>query len=85
MTCFIQIIYRYLSSGTLKRRQHHSFVRYEGLRKEYLNQTFNFMPELQVIYEKTSKGQNYEEAQRQITEKENYSQLGKYFNTRFIW
>ena len=84
MICFIQIIYRYLSSGTLKRRQHHSFVRYEGLRKEYLNQTFNFMPELQVIYEKTSKGQNYEEAQRQITEKEDYAQLGNNLNTLFF-
>ena len=34
------------------------------------------MPELQLIYDKNSKGQSYEEAQRQITEKEDYSQLG---------
>ena len=65
-----------MSAGRLTRRQHHSFVRYETLRKEYLNQTFNFMPELQLIYDKNSKGQSYEEAQRQITEKEDYSQLG---------
>ena len=42
------------------------------------------MPELQVIYEKTSKGQNYEEAQRQITEKEDYAQLGNNLNTLFF-
>jgi hypothetical protein len=67
---------RFLSSGDLKRKWHHSFIRYEMLRKEYLNQTFNFMPDLQEMYDKRSRGQNYEEAQRQITQKEDYSQLG---------
>ena len=67
---------RFLSSGDLKRKWHHSFIRYEMLRKEYLNQTFNFMPTLQELYDKRSRGQNYEEAQRQITQKEDYSQLG---------
>ena len=76
LASIFQLNSRYLSAGTLTRRQHHSFVRYETLRKEYLNQTFNFMPELQTLYDDTSKGQNYEEAQRQITEKEDYSQLG---------
>ena len=46
------------------------------LRKEYLNQTFNFMSELQDIYDKHARGQNYEEAQRQITAREDYAQLG---------
>ena len=76
LTSTFQSNSRYLSAGTLTRRQHHSFVRYETLRKEYLNQTFNFMPELQKLYDENSRGQNYEEAQRQITEKEDYSQLG---------
>ena len=76
LASIFQLNSRYLSAGTLTRRQHHSFVRYETLRKEYLNQTFNFMPELQTLYDENSKGQNYEEAQRQITEKEDYSQLG---------
>ena len=35
------------------------------------------MPELQILYDKNSRGQNYEEAQRQITEKEDYAQLGR--------
>ena len=35
------------------------------------------MPELQVLYDKKAQGQNYEDAQRQITELEDYSQLGK--------
>ena len=68
---------RFLSSGSLARRQHHNFVRFESLRKEYLNQTFNFMPELQVLYDKKMRDQTYEDAQRQITELEDYSQLGK--------
>ena len=34
------------------------------------------MPTLQELYDKRSRGQNYEEAQRQITQKEDYSQLG---------
>ena len=34
------------------------------------------MPELQAVYDKESKGQNYEEAQRQITKREDYSQTG---------
>ena len=76
LVSIFQLNSRYLSAGTLTRRQHHSFVRYETLRKEYLNQTFNFMPELQTQYDDNSKGQNYEEAQRQITEKEDYAQLG---------
>lgn len=67
---------RYLSSGRLTRKMHHNFVRYEMLRKEYLNQTFNFMSELQDIYDKHARGQNYEEAQRQITAREDYAQLG---------
>ena len=36
------------------------------------------MPDLQELYDKRSRGQNYEEAQRQITQKEDYSQLGIY-------
>jgi len=35
------------------------------------------MPELQHIYDKEARGQNYEEAQRQITDLEDYAQLGK--------
>ena len=37
------------------------------------------MPDLQELYDKRSRGQNYEEAQRQITQKEDYSQLGIYY------
>ena len=41
---------RYLSQGFIERQHHHDFVRFEMLRKEYLNQTFNFMPELKVPF-----------------------------------
>ena len=48
------------------------------LRKEYLNQTFNFMPVVQEKYDELAKSQNYEESQRQITGKLAYSQEGTY-------
>ena len=35
------------------------------------------MPDLQTIYDKNTRGQNYEEAQRQITIKGDYAQAGK--------
>ena len=38
------------------------------------------MPELQVLYDEKAQGQNYEEAQRQITDLEDYAQLGKLQN-----
>ena len=43
--------YRYLAQGTLERQYMHDFIRYEMLRKEYLNQTFNFMPGVQEVHE----------------------------------
>ena len=65
-----------MSQGKLDRRHHQDFVRFETLRKEYLNQTFNFMPELQAKYDKAAKNLFYEEAQRQITEKLDYLREG---------
>ena len=41
--------YRYLAQGNLERQYMHDFIRYEMLRKEYLNQTFNFMPGVQEV------------------------------------
>ena len=37
------------------------------LRKEYLNQTFNFMPELRLGYDRAAKNQFYESAQTLVT------------------
>ena len=42
------------------------------------------MPDLQELYDKRSRGQNYEEAQRQITQKEDYAQLGIYHLLKFF-
>ena len=42
--------YRYLAQGSLERQYMHDFIRYEMLRKEYLNQTFNFMPGVQEVH-----------------------------------
>ncbi|XP_059089436.1 uncharacterized protein LOC131885421 [Tigriopus californicus] len=63
---------RYFSQGTIERHHHHEFIRFEILRKEYLNQTFNFMPELRVEYEKAAKAQLYEFAQSLVIKLETY-------------
>ena len=67
---------RFLSSGDLKRKWHHSFIRYEMLRKEYLNQTFNFMPNIQEEYDKVTRSLFYDKAQVLITEKKDYDREG---------
>jgi hypothetical protein len=64
------------------------------LRKEYLNQTFNFMPNVQEEYDKVTRALFYDKAQVLITEKEDYDRLGlskyliksylKYLINRFI-
>ena len=46
------------------------------LRKEYLNQTFNFMPNVQEEYDKVTRALFYDKAQVLITEKEDYDRLG---------
>ena len=60
----------------------HEFVRFEMLRREYLNQTFNFMPLVQEEYEMITDNGFFEEAQELITQKERYDRddLSKYFN-----
>ena len=45
------------------------------LRKEYLNQTFNFMPELRKGYDQAAKSQYYEYAQDIVTELEKYERV----------
>ena len=57
----------FVFQGTIEREHHHDFIRFEMLRKEYLNQTFNFMPELRVGYDKAAKNQYYESAQTLVT------------------
>ena len=54
------------------------------LRKEYLNQTFNFMPNIQEEYDKVTRSLFYDKAQVLITEKKDYDREGlskykKYF------
>ena len=59
------------------------------LRKEYLNQTFNFMPNIQEEYDKVTRSLFYDKAQVLITEKNNYDREGlskyrKYFENFFV-
>ena len=50
--------------------------RFEMLRKEYLNQTFNFMPNVQEEYDKVTRSLFYDKAQVLITEKKDYDREG---------
>ncbi len=63
---------RYFSRGSIERAHHHDFIRFEMLRKEYLNQTFNFLPALRVEYDKAAKNQYYEYAQDIVKNLEEY-------------
>lgn len=76
--------FRYMSQGELERLHHLDFARFEILRKEYLNQTFNFMPEIQKKYDKSAKNSKYEEIQMQITNKESYSSKGINYRLNYV-
>ena len=67
--------------GYLEREYMHDFIRFEMLRKEYLNQTFNFMPNVQEEYDKVTRDLFYDKAQVLITEKLDYDRegLSKYY------
>jgi len=66
---------RYLSKGKIEREHHHDFIRFEMLRKEYLNQTFNFLTELRVAYDAAAKNQYYEYAQEIVMNLEQYTRF----------
>ena len=57
---------RYLSRGSLAKRYFYRFVRSEMLRREYLNQTFQILPELNSDYNETVHDEAFEASQRQI-------------------
>ena len=57
---------RYLSRGSLEKRYFYRFVRSEMLRREYLNQTFQVLPELFGDYNDIVHDAGFEESQRQI-------------------
>ena len=57
---------RYLSRGKLEKKYFYRFVRNEMLRREYLNQTFLVLPEIQVDYNKIVHDADFEKAQMEI-------------------
>ena len=57
---------RYLSQGKLEKKYFYRFVRNEMLRREYLNQTFLVLPEIQVDYNKIVHDADFEKAQMEI-------------------
>ena len=64
---------RYLTQdGYLEREYMHEFIRFEMLRREYLNQTFNFMPAIKEEYIMMTENIFFENAQELITQKERY-------------
>lgn len=67
---------RYLAQGFLEREHMHDFIRFEMLRREYLNQTFNFMPGVQEDYDTATKTMFYERAQMLITKTSDYNRPG---------
>ena len=62
--------------GYIERTYFLEFVKYECLRKEYLNQTFNFMPEIRTAYDNATVGKFYETAQNIVMNKAEYTRAG---------
>ena len=54
---------RYLSQGHLEKKYFHRFVKNEMLRREYLNQTFQVLPEIKAEYDKIVRNEGFELAQ----------------------
>ena len=64
---------RYLTQGgALEREYMHEFIRFEMLRREYLNQTFNFMPAIKDEYFMLTEDVFFDRAQDLIVRKERY-------------
>ena len=57
---------RYLSVGHRSKEYFHRFVQNEMLRKEYVNQTFDFLPEAKKVYEENTNYKDFELAQKQF-------------------
>ena len=57
---------RYMSAGALDKDKYQDLVKSDWLRREYLNQTFNFMPELEVDYYNSSLTKNFGSVQNMI-------------------
>ena len=57
---------RHFGRGGLQRKLNHNFVRFVVLQREYMNQTFNFMPELKTEYESNVFNQELDEYQNAI-------------------
>ena len=56
----------YLATPGLAPKQYENFLKFNSLRKEYLNQTFNFVPQLQVKYEDLIQRNTFESIQDTI-------------------
>ena len=68
---------RYLSQKQLDRENQHKFITNEWLRREYLNQTFNFLPDRLVTYNETALNPKFEEYQERIMLEDVYLTQGE--------
>ena len=69
--------FRYLSQKQLDRENQHKFITNEWLRREYLNQTFNFLPDRLVTYNETALNPKFEEYQERIMLEDVYLTQGE--------
>ena len=70
-------LFRFFSSKNLTKEEHHKFIIYEMLRREYLNQTFNFIPDIFETYNNITLNKKYEIYQEQVLKKDTYMKDGK--------
>ena len=71
---------RYMARGSLKKKYFHRFVRNEMLRREYLNQTFQVLPEIVDDYNRIVHDADFENIQRDILSSQGHENTSKIEN-----
>jgi hypothetical protein len=69
-----------MSQGSLTKKYFNRFVRNEVLRREYLNQTFQVLPEIADVYFKIVHDEDFEIAQHDILTSQGNEFTGKIEN-----
>ena len=76
---------RYMARGTLQKKYFHRFVRNEMLRKEYLNQTFQVLPEIVDDYNSIVHDEDFEKAQKNILLQQGNEWTGLYLDYKQLF
>ena len=66
-----------MARGSLQKKNFHKFVQNEMLRREYLNQTFQVLPEIVDDYKRLVHDTDFENVQRDILSSQGHEYTGE--------